>query len=118
MGDKEPQVKATISEPESSRSPVWEGEAISADWNGQTAEFVISGDAEDAAFATVVASIAEKQRLTIGIEDGDSAQLVWRGCVGSARFDAFESGNVHCHLVLSLDDWFGIFPGFSSFYFA
>jgi len=70
------------------------------------------------AFATVVASIAEKQRLTIGIEDGDSAQLVWRGCVGSARFDAFESGNVHCHLVLTLDDWFGIFPGFSSFYFA
>jgi hypothetical protein len=118
MGDTEPQMKATISEPESSRSAVWEGEAISADWNRRTGEFVISGDAEDAAFATVVASIAEKQTLTIGIEDDDSAQLVWRGCVGSARFDTVESGNVQCHLVLTLDDWFGIFPGFSSFYFA
>ncbi len=111
-------MKATISKPESSPSPLWEGEAISADWNGRTGEFVISGDAEDEAFATVVTSIAEKQGLTIGIEDGECAQLVWRGHVDSAKFEMLDSGNVHCRLVLTLDDWFGIFPGFSNFYYA
>ncbi len=111
-------MKATISELNSDPTAVWQGEAVSADWNGRTGDFVIRGDAEDEAFAAVVASIAEKQRLTIGIEDVDYAQLVWRGCVGSAKFDALDSGHVQCHLVLTLEDWFGIFPGFSSFYYA
>jgi hypothetical protein len=111
-------MKATISELNSDQTAIWQGEAISADWNGRTGDFVISGDAEDKAFAAVVASIAEKQRLTIGIEDVEYAQLVWRGHVGSARFDALDSGRIQCHLVLTLEDWFGIFPGFSSFYFA
>jgi hypothetical protein len=111
-------MKATISELDSDQSSTWEGEAVSAEWDGRTGEFVIKGDAEDKALGAVLTSISGKQRLAIGLEDPESSQLVWRGTVGSARFVAFEAESVRCHLVLTLDDWFGIFPGFSSFYFA
>jgi len=110
-------MKATISELGPDQTAVWQGEAVSVDWDGETGDFVISGDADDTALATVVASVAEKQELAIGIEDTENAQVVWRGRVGSAKFDALESGRLQCHLVLTLEDWFGIFPGFSRFYF-
>ncbi len=101
-------MKATISELETAKGTLWEGEILSASWDGDTCEFVISGDTNDQAFNDVVASIVEKQRLTIGIEDADSTQLVWRGYVGSAKFNTAGSEKVECLLVMSLDDWFGI----------
>ena len=111
-------MKATISELDSEQPSVWEGEAISAEWDGQTGEFLIKGDAEDKALGAVLTSVSRNQRLAIGLEDRDNSQLVWRGTVGSARFVGLEAESVRFHLVLRLDDWFGIFPRFRGFYFA
>jgi len=111
-------MKVTISEPEKMNGTLWEGEILSANWDSEKCEFVIRGDADDEAFGAVMASIAEKHRLTIGIEDSGSTQVIWRGYVGSAKFQEFEAEQVECCLTMSLDDWFGIFPGFSSFYFS
>jgi hypothetical protein len=111
-------MKVTISEPEKMDGTLWEGEALSANWDSEKCEVVIRGDADDEAFGAVMASIAEKHRLTIGIEDSGSTQVIWRGYVGSANFQTFEAEQVECCLTMALDDWYGIFPGFSSFYFC
>ncbi len=111
-------MKATISEFETMAGTVWEGEVLSASWDGDKGEFVIRGDADNEAFTAVVKSLLEKQKLTIGIEDTESTQLVWRGYVGSAKFQAFGSEQLECSLIMSLDDWFGISPQFSNFYFC
>lgn len=111
-------MKATISDFESKEGILWEGEALSASWGDGKGEFVICGDADDQALNALVTSIEEKQRLTIGIEDPELTQVVWRGHVGSAKFDASGSEQVVCSLTMALDDWFGIFPQFSSFYFC
>ena len=107
-------MKATICEFETNDNPLWEGEALSAEWDGAQGEFVIRGDADDQAVSAVVNSIVEKHKLTIGIEDTQSTQLVWRGYVGSAKFQVQGPEHIECSLVMSLDDWFGIYPQFSS----
>ena len=111
-------MKVTISEPETMDGTLWEGEVLSANWDSEKCEFLIRGDAGDEAFAAVMASIAEKHRLTIGIEDSGSTQVIWRGYVGSANFRTSDPEQVECYLTMALDDWYGIFPGFSSFYFC
>lgn len=111
-------MKATISDFESKEGILWEGEALSASWDGSEGEFVICGDADDQALNAVVTSMEAKQRLIIGIEDPESTQLVWRGHVGSAKLDTLGSEQVICSLTMALDDWYGIFPHFSSFYFC
>ena len=111
-------MKLTISEPNKINGTLWEGEALSASWDSEKCEFVIRGDTDDEAFGAVMASIVGKHRLIIGIEDPQSTQVIWQGYVGSAKFQAFEAEQVECCLTMSLDDWFGIFPGFSSFYFC
>lgn len=111
-------MKATISDLDNGENTLWEGEILSANWDGDRGEFVIRGDANSQALTAVVTSMLEKQRLAIGIEDAGSTQLVWRGYVSSARFQTFEAEQVECSLIVSLDDWFGIFPEYSSFYFS
>jgi len=111
-------MKVTISEPETMDGTLWEGEVLSANWDSEKCEFLIRGDAGDEAFAAVMASIAEKHRLTIGIEDSGSTQVIWRGYVGSANFRTSDPEQVECYLTMALDDWYGIFPGLSSFYFC
>ncbi|UCG82404.1 MAG: hypothetical protein JSW38_09410 [Dehalococcoidia bacterium] len=107
-------MKATISEFETEDGPLWEGEALSFNWDGANGEFVILGEADDEGVSAVVNSIAEKQKLTIGIEDSGSTQLVWRGYVGSAQFQAHGPEHMKCSLIMALDDWYGIAPRFST----
>jgi hypothetical protein len=107
-------MKATICEFENGDCTLWEGEVLSADWDSSKGEFVICGDAGNESFSAVVTSIAEGQRLTIGMEDTESTQLVWRGQVGSAKFGPFEAERVECRLVMNLEDWFGVCPEFGS----
>jgi len=107
-------MKATISEFETEDAPLWEGEALSFNWDGDNGEFVIRGEADDQAVSAVVTSIAEKHKLTIGIEDTGSTQLVWRGYVGSARFQVHGPEHIECSLIMALDDWFSIAPRFST----
>ena len=107
-------MKATISEFETEDHPLWEGEALSFKWDGDKGEFVIRGDADDRAVSAVVNSIAEKHKLTIGIEDTESTQLVWQGYVGSAKFQAYGPEHIECSLIMALDDWFGIAPRLST----
>ncbi len=111
-------MKATISHLDNGENTLWEGEVLSANWDGDRGEFVIRGDADSQAFTAFVTSMLEKHRLSIGIEDTDATQLVWRGYVGSAKFQAYEAEQVECSLTVTLDDWFGIFPEYSSFYFC
>jgi hypothetical protein len=101
-------MKATISELETDKGTLWEGEVLSASWDSTTVEFVIRGDTDDPAFNAVVTSMVEKQRLTVGIENNESTQLVWRGYIGSAKFNTDGIDKIDCLLVMSLDDWFGI----------
>ena len=106
-------MKATISEFQNGECTLWEGEVLSANWDGSRGEFVIRGETGHESFSAVVTSIAEGQRLSIGVEDTESTQLVWRGQVGSARFGPFEDEHVDCTLVMNLDDWFGVCPEFN-----
>jgi len=107
-------MRATISQFETEGHPLWEGEALSFQWDGDNGEFFIRGEADDQAVSAVVTSIAEKHKLTIGIEDTGSTQLVWRGYIGSAQFKAHGSEHMECILIMSLDDWFGTTPRFST----
>ena len=100
-------MKATISGFERSDAGIWEGEVVNAIWNGDKGEFAILGNVDNTAFDAVVASILEKHRLTIGIEDPGTSQLVMHGYVDSAKFQAFDSDQVECSLVVSLDDQLG-----------
>ena len=107
-------MKATISEFEAEDCPLWEGEALRFKWDGDKGEFVIRGEADNRAVSAVVNSIADKHKLTIGIEDTGSTQLVWRGYVGSAHFEPHGPEHIECNLVMALDEWFGIAPQFSA----
>lgn len=106
-------MKATICEYENGERTVWVGEVLSANWDSSQCEFVIRGEADNSSFSAIVTSIAEGQRLTIGIEDTKAAQVVWRGHVGSAKFGSFDAEQVECKLVMNLEDWFGVCPEFS-----
>ena len=107
-------MKATICEYENDECTVWEGEVLSANWDSSQCEFVIRGEADDNSFSAIVTSIAEGQKLTVGMEDTGAAQVVWRGHVGSARFASFDAEHVECSLVMRLEDWFGVCPEFSA----
>ncbi|MBE0481325.1 MAG: hypothetical protein IBX68_10140 [Dehalococcoidia bacterium] len=111
-------LKLTISETDRIGATLWEGEALSATWDSSKVEFLIRGDTGSREFSRVMNSIAEKHRLVVGIEDRGLTQVVWRGQIGTARFKTHDPGHIELSLVMSLDDWFGIFPGFSSFYFG
>jgi hypothetical protein len=111
-------MRATISSLDNGENTLWEGEALSASWDGDRGEFVIRGDANSQAFTAVVTSMLEKHKLAIGIEDPEATQLVWRGYVGSAKFQSSEAEQIECSLIVSLDDWYGIFPEYNSFYFC
>ena len=111
-------MKVTIVEYENAEDAVWDGEALYASWDRNTGEFVIRGAANSRSCAEVVASLAQRRKLLVEIEDTGPGQLIWRGYVGAAEFLSFDSDEIECALVMLLDDWFGISPGFSSFYFA
>ena len=111
-------MKATISELDAIEQPLWEGEMVSATWDSEKGEFVIRGDADNWAFTTVIKCIKEKLELAIGIEDAGSTQLILRGFVGNADFTTFGSEEMECCLDMSVQDWWGIFPRFSGFYFS
>jgi len=106
-------MRATICESDNGECTLWEGEVLSANWDGSAGEFVIRGQADNESFSAVVTRIAEGQRLTIGVGDTESTRLVWRGHVGSARFGPFEDEHVDCKLHMALDDWFGVCPEFT-----
>ena len=111
-------MKATISEFDNLEATLWEGEAISADWDSETSEFVLRGKAGEDEFEAFMASVLKQDKVVVGIEDPTSTQLVWRGQVGSAKFRDSGSNKLECCLTMALDDWYGIFPGFSGFYFC
>ncbi len=107
-------MKVTIVEYENMEDSIWEGEALYASWDRATGEFVIRGGTDSQTYANIVASLAERRKLLVEIEDTGPGQLVWRGYVGSAEFLSLESDEVECCLVMMLDDWFGIVPQFST----
>lgn len=111
-------MKATISEPDTIDGAMWEGEALSASWDSDRGEFLICGNASKDDFAAVVNSALGKHKIAIGIEDSEATQLVWRGYAASAKFNKIDPEHMECSLVVTLEDWFGILPRFSSFYFC
>jgi hypothetical protein len=111
-------MKATISEFDNLEATLWAGEAISVDWDSKTSEFVLRGKAGEDEFEAFMASVLNQDKVVVGIEDPTSTQLVWRGQVGSAKFRDSGPDRLECCLTMSLEDWYGIFPGFSGFYFC
>lgn len=111
-------MKATISEFDNVEALLWQGEALSADWDSASGEFVLRGKSGEDEFEAFVASVLNQDKVVIGVEDSTSTQLVWRGQVGNARFRTSASGGLECCLTMSLHDWYGIFPGLSGFYFC
>jgi len=107
-------MKVTIVQFDNPEDALLEGEALMASWDNQRGEFVIRADTDNQGFTGVVASMLEKRKLLVEIEDAGPGQLVWRGYVGSAEFLSFESDEVECCLIMQLDDCFGIVPQFSS----
>ena len=75
-------MKATISEFDNVEATLWEGEAISVDWDGKTSDFVLRGKAGEDEFEAFMASVLNQDKVVVGIEDPTSTQLVWRGQVG------------------------------------
>jgi hypothetical protein len=105
--------KVTIVQYENMQDSLWDGEALYAQWDRDTGEFVIRGDTDTRKCAEAVAGLAEKRKLLVEIEDNGPGQFVWRGYIGSAEFLSFDSDEVECALVMMLDDWLGIVPQFS-----
>jgi hypothetical protein len=103
-------MKATLSQANKTGSTMWEGEVLNADWDNNRAEFVIRGKKNSTALIGVVSSLIEKREITLEIEGTGPGLLVWRGYVGSAKFETFESEQVQCCLTMLLSDWFGVFP--------
>lgn len=106
-------MKVTIEDFEDVERSLWEGEALTASWDGDQGELVIRGDAQSRALTGVLNTMVEKRKLAIEIEDTGPGRLVWRGYLGSAEFLSFEEEKVECCLIMMLDDWFGIVPLFS-----
>ena len=106
-------MKVTIVQYDNMGDGLLEAEALMASWDGDRGEFVIRGDKDDQAFSGVVASTLEESKLLVEIEETGPGYLVWRGYVGSAQLLSFESGEVGCCLIMSLDDRFAIVPQFS-----
>jgi len=111
-------MKATIEELDTVMRPLWKGEALHANWNGDKGEFIISGEASDQARDAIRKCVKDRIKLAIGIEDTGSTQVVWRGYVNSADFHDAGAEQTECSLSIFVDDWWGIFPGFISFYFS
>jgi len=107
-------MKVTIVQLDDMEDVLLEGEALMAKWDNEKGEFVIRGDRNNQGFTGVVASMAERRKVLVEIEDTGPGRLVWRGYVGSAKFLSFDSEEVECCLIMLLDDWFGIVPQFSS----
>ena len=103
-------MKATLSHANKIGSTMWEGEVLNADWDNNRAEFVIRGKKNSTALIGVVSSLIEKHEITLEIEGTGPGLLVWRGYVGSAKFETLESEQVKCCLTMLLADWFGFFP--------
>lgn len=103
-------MKATLSQADTSGGTLWVGDVLSANWDNDRGEFVIRGSKDSAALAGVISSLLDKQQLTIEIAGDGPGLLMWRGHVGSAKFQVSESEHVECCLTMLLDDWFGIFP--------
>jgi hypothetical protein len=107
-------MKVTIVQLDDMEDVLLEGEALMAKWDNEKGEFVIRGDRDNQGFTGVVASVVERRKVLVEIEDTGPGRLVWRGYVGSAKFLSFDSEEVECCLIMLLDDWFGIVPQFSS----
>ena len=103
-------MKATVSHANKIGTSLWEGEVLEVDWDNNKGEITIRGNRDSAAISEVISSMVEKRELTIEIEGTGPGLLVWRGHVGSAKFQVSESEHVECCLSMQLDDWFGIFP--------
>jgi hypothetical protein len=111
-------MKATINEVSALAHPLWQGEMISATWDCDRGEFIIRGDADNQAYTDMMRCVKDKIRMAIDIEDSESAQLIWQGHVGNADFLAFGSDEMECCLTISVEDWWGILPRLSGFYFS
>ncbi len=107
-------MKVTIVQLDDTEDVLLEGEALMASWDNEKGEFVIRADPDNQGYASVVASMAERRKILVEIEDTGPGRLVWRGYVESAKFLSFDSDEVECCLIMLLDDWFGIVPQFSS----
>ena len=101
-------MKAIISQLDMHGGTLWEGEALSFTWDHNRGEFVIRGEKNNRALSGVIVSMMQRHKLTIEVEDDGPGQLVWRGYLGSAKFETDESESVDCYLSMALEDWFGI----------
>ncbi len=108
-------MKAIISQIDMLGGTLWEGEALSFTWDSKRGEFVIRGEKDNRALTGVMVSMMQKYKLTIEVEDAGPGRLVWRGYLGSARFETDESESVDCYLSMALDDWFGISTALKDF---
>jgi hypothetical protein len=111
-------MNATIEELGTVVRPLWKGEALQANWNGDKGEFLLSADSIDQIQDVIMKCVKDRIKLAIGIEDMGSTQVVWRGYVDRVDFNESGSEKTECALAMFVDDWWGIFPGFSSFYFS
>jgi hypothetical protein len=102
------EMKAIISQSDMQGGTLWECEALSFTWDSNKGEFVFRGDRNNRDLSGVIVSMMHKHRLTNEVEDDGPGELVWRGYLGSARFETDESGSVDCYLSMALEDWFGI----------
>ncbi len=92
--------------------------ALYATWDHDIGKFVIRGEATDETHVAVEKCMQQKLRMAIDFEDSGSTQVVWQGYIYHADFQVSEHNEMECSLTMLLDDWWGIFPGFSSFYFC
>lgn len=83
---------------------LWQGEALSADWDVARGELVIRGDADSEAFGEVISSVLGKRKLRVEIEDAGTARLKWQGYVDSVEFESLVPGRAECLLRILLED--------------
>ena len=111
-------MKATIEELGTVTRPIWKGEALHANWNGDKGEFLLSANPSDPIQDVIMECVRARSKLAIGIEDTASTQVVWRGYIDTVDFNEAGSEKMECALAMFVDDWWGIFPEFSGFYFS
>ena len=60
----------------------------------------------------------QRLKIAIGSEESGSTRVGSQGYVYSADFQVSECNELECSLTMLLDAWWGVFPGFSRFYFC
>lgn len=111
-------MKATINETDTVVHPLWEGEALSAAWDRDIGKFVIRGESCAERHLAIEKCMHQRLRMAVSIEDSGATQLVWQGYIYHADFQLSASDQMECSLTMLINDWWGILPGFSGFYFC